>query len=173
MGQNVIYSCSYTTRVKTADRVKISSFLANKICSGALKHGKTSQYLADSLTVTEEKTTAQIFDLVGNWLTIPDIAELLDIKVTRVHSLIAERALLALRDPETQVRKVPELFFREEHVLESLKGTLIVLQDAGFSDEEAITWLFTEDESLPGRPIDALHQGRKTEIRRRASALAW
>jgi len=26
---------------------------------------------------------------------------------------------------------------------------------------------------LPGRPIDALRDGRKTEIRRRAQALAW
>lgn len=123
--------------------------------------------------MTEENSTAQIFDLVGNWLTIPDIAEALDLKVTRVHNLISERALLALRDPESGVRKVPALFMKEDRPLESLKGTLVVLDDAGFSDEEAITWLFTEDDTLPGRPIDALHEGRKTEIRRRASALAW
>jgi type IIA topoisomerase, A subunit len=48
-----------------------------------------------------------------------------------------------------------------------------VLKDAGFSDEEAITWLYTADDSLPGRPIDALINGQKTEIRRRAQALAW
>ncbi|NKX51550.1 DNA-binding protein, partial [Arthrobacter deserti] len=41
------------------------------------------------------------------------------------------------------------------------------------NDEEILRWLFTEDESLPGRPIDALREGRKTEIRRRAQALAW
>lgn len=123
--------------------------------------------------MTEENSTAQIFDLVGNWLTIPDIAEALDLKVTRVHNLISERALLALRNPESGVRKVPALFMKEDRPLESLKGTLVVLDDAGFSDEEAITWLFTEDDTLPGRPIDALHEGRKTEIRRRASALAW
>ena len=51
--------------------------------------------------------------------------------------------------------------------------TLESLLDAGFSDEEALRWLFTEDESLPGRPIDALRDGRRTEIRRRAQALAW
>lgn len=111
--------------------------------------------------------------LVGDWLTIPDISEMLDLKVTRVHNLIADRNLLAVRDPETNVRKVPALFMREDRVLESLKGTLVVLDDAGFTDEEAITWLYTEDDSLPGRPIDALIDGRKTEIRRRASALAW
>lgn len=123
--------------------------------------------------MTEENTLAQTFELVGEWLTIPEIAEKLDLIVTRVHNLISENALLALRDPETNVRKVPALFMNGDHVLESLKGTLTVLKDAGFEDEEAIVWLYTNDDSLPGRPIDALHDGRKTEIRRRASALAW
>lgn len=123
--------------------------------------------------MTDLKTTPEIFDLVGDWLTIPDVAEALDLKVTRVHNLISDRALLALRDPHSDVRKVPALFLREDKPLESLKGTLVVLADAGFSDEEAISWLYTEDKSLPGRPIDALIDGRKTEIRRRASALAW
>lgn len=123
--------------------------------------------------VSEEKTTPEVIALVGDWLTIPDIAEMLDLKVTRVHTLISDRSLLAVRDPETNVRKVPALFMRENRVLESLKGTLTVLDDSGFTDEEAIVWLYTEDDSLPGRPIDALINGRKTEIRRRASALAW
>lgn len=123
--------------------------------------------------MTDDKTTPEVMSLVGNWLTIPDIAEALNLKVTRVHNLLSDGTLLALRDPETGVRKVPALFMREDRVLESLKGTLSVLKDAGFSDEEAIVWLFTQDDSLPGRPIDALIEGRKTEIRRRASALAW
>ena len=116
---------------------------------------------------------AQTFALVGDWVTIHDIAQALDLKVTRVHNLISDGTLIALRDPETNVRKVPALFLNGSRVLESLKGTLVVLKDSGFSDEEAIVWLYTEDESLPGRPIDALIDGRKTEIRRRAQALAW
>nr|WP_156265404.1 Rv2175c family DNA-binding protein [Rothia koreensis] len=113
-----------------------------------------------------------MFDLVGEWTTIPEIAETLDVKVTRVHTLITEGQLIAVRDQEG-VRRVPALFMREDGVLDSLKGTLTVLKDSGFDDEEAIRWLYTEDESLPGRPIDALHEGKKTEIRRRAQALAW
>ncbi|WP_394941318.1 Rv2175c family DNA-binding protein [Psychromicrobium sp. YIM B11713] len=111
--------------------------------------------------------------LVTEWLPLPDVAALLDIPVTRVHSLISDRSLLAFRIGERKIRSVPAEFFVENDVLDSLKGTLVVLSDAGFSDEEAISWLFTEDESLPGRPIDALKAGRKTEIRRRAQALAW
>ena len=121
--------------------------------------------------MSSEKTV-QTFALVGDWVTIPDIAEALDLKVTRVHNLISDGTLVALREPDTNVRKVPALFLNGDHVLESLKGTLVVLKDAGFSDEEAITWLYTADDSLPGRPIDSLINGQKTEIRRRAQALA-
>ena len=92
--------------------------------------------------MSSEKTV-QTFALVGDWVTIPDIAEALDLKVTRVHNLISDGTLVALREPDTNVRKVPALFLNGDHVLESLKGTLVVLKDAGFSDEEAITWLYT------------------------------
>ncbi|GGJ62521.1 hypothetical protein GCM10007173_21780 [Glutamicibacter ardleyensis] len=71
------------------------------------------------------------------------------------------------------MRSIPADFVLDGAVVESLKGTLSVLLDAAYSDEEAITWLFTEDESLPGTPMNALRTGRKTEIRRRAQALAW
>ncbi len=129
--------------------------------------------------MTEEKdinqapASTQTFNLVADWLTIPEIAEQLCLKVTRVHQMIADRALLALRHPETGVRMVPELFIDQAGPLKALKGTITVLEHGGFNDQEAITWLFTEDTTLPGRPIDALIQGRKTEIRRRAAALAW
>jgi hypothetical protein len=122
--------------------------------------------------VNSNENIAELFDLVGEWTTIPEIAETLDVKVTRVHTLITEGQLIAVRDQEG-VRRVPALFMREDGVLDSLKGTLTVLKDSGFDDEEAIRWLYTQDESLPGRPIDALHEGKKTEIRRRAQALAW
>lgn len=111
--------------------------------------------------------------LVGDWLPLPDVAQLLDVSITKVHGLLDERALAALRIGERRIRSVPAAFFQDGHVVESLKGTIAVLADAGFSDEELIGWLFTPDESLRGRPIDALREGRKTEIRRRAQLLAW
>ncbi len=111
--------------------------------------------------------------LVSEWLPLPDVSELLGVSVTKVHSLLEGRALLALRIGERKIRSVPAAFFMDGKILDSLKGTLVVLGDAAFSDEEAIVWLFTEDDSLPGRPVDALREGRKTEIRRRAQALGW
>jgi hypothetical protein len=104
---------------------------------------------------------------------LPDVAQLLDVSITKVHGLLDERALAALRIGERRIRSVPAAFIQDGHVVDSLKGTIVVLADAGFSDEELIVWLFTPEDSLRGRPIDALRDGRKTEIRRRAQLLAW
>lgn len=112
-------------------------------------------------------------NLVSEWLPLPDVAERLGCTVTKVHGLLDERALVAARVGEKNVRSIPALFLDGNAIVDSLKGTIAVLGDAGFSDEELIGWLFTPDESLRGRPIDALREGRKTEIRRRAQILAW
>jgi hypothetical protein len=50
---------------------------------------------------------------------------------------------------------------------------LTLLRDAGYSDEEALRWLTTPDETLPGTPLQALHENRATEIKRRAQALGF
>lgn len=115
----------------------------------------------------------EIEKLVGQWLNLPAVAEALDIDIRQVHRLLDERALISLRIGERNVRSIPADFIQDGLVVESLKGTLSVLKDSAFSDEESIVWLFTEDESLPGTPMNALRTGRKTEIRRRAQALGW
>jgi hypothetical protein len=116
---------------------------------------------------------SDIENVVSEWLPLPDVAERLGCAITKVHGLLDERALVAARVGERNIRSVPALFLDGDHLVDSLKGTIAVLADAGFSDDELIVWLFTPDESLGGRPIDALRAGRKTEIRRRAQILAW
>lgn len=73
--------------------------------------------------VTSNENTENLFDLVGQWLSLPDVAETLDLKVTRVHALISEGALLAVRDAEG-VRRIPALFLREDRVLEDRKSVV-------------------------------------------------
>ena len=68
--------------------------------------------------------------------------------------------------------RVPAVFLVDGHPLASLRGTIIVLQDAGFSDDEAIDWLLSEEDSIGSAPIDALRAGRKSEVRRVAQTLA-
>ncbi len=105
------------------------------------------------------------------WLTIPELVEVLGITRSQVRRLIEDRALLATR--VDGVLKVPAAFVVGNEPLGELRGTIVVLGDAGFSDDEAIHWLLTEEDSLGVRPIDALRAGRKAEVRRVAQALGF
>ena len=104
------------------------------------------------------------------WLTIPDLVDRLGLGVSRVRRLIEDRHLAAKR--VDGVLKVPAAFLRDGEPIAELRGTLIVLGDAGFDDEAAVDWLIAEDESLGTAPIEALRAGRKAEVRRVAQALA-
>lgn len=112
-------------------------------------------------------------DLVSDWLTLPDVAERTGLDVGKVRRLLQDRLLVAVRRGERNVLSVPALLLADGGPLPELRGTLTVLADSGYDDEAAIRWLFTPDDSLPGTPVDALRAGRKTEVRRRAQALAF
>ncbi|EFC79428.1 Rv2175c family DNA-binding protein [Parafrankia sp. EUN1f] len=106
-----------------------------------------------------------------DWLTLPDVADALAVPVTRVRQMVRDRTLLAKR--LDGVLKVPALFIQDGAVLKGLPGLLTVLSDAGYSDDEALDWLFREDPSLPGTPISAMVENRGKEVRRRAQALGF
>jgi hypothetical protein len=109
-------------------------------------------------------------DAPRQWLTIPDLVDILGLGVGRVRRLIEDRQLAAMRIDG--VLKVPADFIRDGEPLRELRGTLILLADDGFSDDEAIAWLLEPDDTLGIAPIDALRAGRKAEVRRVAQALA-
>lgn len=113
--------------------------------------------------------------LVGDWLTVPDLADRLRLRLADARSLIEDRHLLAAKVGPRRILKVPAAFIDEDGPLPSLKGTFTVLADSGLDDDEVLEWLFTPDPSLPveGAPIDSLRAGHKTEIRRRAMELAF
>lgn len=103
-------------------------------------------------------------------MNIPDAAERIGVAVTRVHALLQEGKLIAvLRD---DIPQVPERFFEDDEVARFVPGVLALLADGGYSKEETLEWLFAEDESLPGRPVDALHGHLAREVMRRAQAMA-
>jgi hypothetical protein len=110
--------------------------------------------------------------LVGEWLTLPDVALQLDIPAARVKQLLRERKLLAATRPAGKLA-VPAAFLDGQQVVKGLPGTLTLLFDCGFDDEDALRWLFTSDDTLPGTPIGALAENRHTEVNRRAQALAF
>ena len=110
--------------------------------------------------------------LVGEWLSLPDVAGQLGIPVGRVKQLLRDRKLLAVNRPEGTLA-VPAAFLDGDQVVKGLCGTLTLLFDCGFDEPDALRWLFTSDESLPGTPIEALAEHRGTEVNRRAQALAY
>ena len=105
------------------------------------------------------------------WLTVPDLVELLDLSPGKVHRLIEDRHLLAVRRDKVLV--VPEEFVHEGEPLKDLRGTLMLLADDGFTDDEAMQWMLELNELLGVSPIAALRAGRKAEVRRVAQALAF
>jgi hypothetical protein len=110
-------------------------------------------------------------DLVADWLTVPDVGELLGIDVTRVRQLVRDRELVAVR--RDGVLLVPAGLVQDGRVLKGLPGLLTLLGDARYTDDEVLRWLYTPDDSLPGRPVDALRENRGTEVKRRAQALGF
>ena len=48
-----------------------------------------------------------------------------------------------------------------------------LLRDCRYSDPEIVDWLFREDETLPGTPIQNLRDNRGTEIKRRAQVAGF
>jgi hypothetical protein len=110
--------------------------------------------------------------IVGDWLTIPEVADRLGLPASRVKQLLRDRKLLAVQRP-SGVFSVPAACLDGDQVVRGLHGTLTLLFDCGFDEAETLRWLFTADESLPGTPIQAIAEHRGTEVNRRAQALAF
>ena len=108
---------------------------------------------------------------VGEWLTVPDVAERLGVPVPRVHQLLREGGLVGVRTGG--VLRVPAGFLADGAVVKGLSGVLTLLRDGGYGDDEAIRWLHTADDSLPGTPVEALRANRGREVKRRAQALGF
>lgn len=92
--------------------------------------------------------------------------------VTRVFHMLREHQLIAItRDG---VKYLPERFLADDgHLIKFVPGVIALLSDGGYTDEEIFQYLFTEDDSLPGRPVDALHGHLAREVMRRAQSMAF
>ena len=101
---------------------------------------------------------------------LPDVAKQFGVSVTRVHQMLRDHQLLAVR--RDGVIGVPEVFFVDDGtaVVRWLSGLITVMRDAKYTDEEILEWMFPEDECLPGTPAAALHGPLAREVLRRAQA---
>lgn len=105
------------------------------------------------------------------FVTIADLVERLAITPGRVHRLIEDHHLAAVRIEG--VLKVPAEFLGDDGPLKSLRGTILALLDAGFNDVEAVAWLLADNDEIGERPIAALRAGRKSAVRRATQSLAF
>ncbi|MFT4147886.1 MAG: Rv2175c family DNA-binding protein [Micrococcaceae bacterium] len=122
-----------------------------------------------------DENNKKLDELVDSWLTIGAVSEELGTTVPRVKSLVDRRTLIGVKRGDPEIFSIPALFIKDGKPLDNLKGTLNLLHDVGYSDAEAIAWLFTEEDSLDHqKPIDVLVDGTfKTQVRRVIQALAW
>ncbi|UFU01629.1 DNA-binding protein [Ruania suaedae] len=114
----------------------------------------------------------------SDWLSIPEVAEALGVRLRDVRTMLAERRLLAVRRGDNEAWAIPAgLLTRVDdggaQPLASLRGTLVQLGDAGMSDEECMTWLYSPNDELGEPPIEALRAGRIHAVRRAAQPLAF
>lgn len=120
----------------------------------------------------DESTLREVDELVGRWLTVPDVADVLGCDVPRVRSMLDDRQLVGVRRGRPRVLSVPAALVEPEP-LPGLAGTLTVLSDSGHDDLEALRWLFTPEETLGESPAAHLRAGHKAQVRRLAQALAF
>ena len=104
------------------------------------------------------------------WLTVPEVGQRLGLSPGQVHRLVEEHSLLGKKIDG--IFRIPESFLGEDEPVKDVRGTIIVLLDGGFPPDRALEWILDHHDELGTSPIDAIRQGRKTEVRRVAQVLA-
>jgi hypothetical protein len=115
----------------------------------------------------------ELDELTAKWLTLPGLADMLGVPVGKVRQLLREGRLVAIERGQPPVKHVPAEFVASGQLVKGLAGALTVLRDAGYDDAQAVRWLLTHDDGIPGRPVDAMAEGRDTAVKRRAQVLAF
>ena len=107
-------------------------------------------------------------------LPLPDVAERTGLDILAVRQLIKDGQVLSSRRPEDNVLCVLADQIDDDGLpVKHLPAVITLLRDNGYGDEEALAWLTTPDDSLPGTPLQNLRDNRGTEIKRRAQAMAY
>ncbi len=124
------------------------------------------------MCVSENTPEDALATLIDEWMDWKATAAELGVTVSKVRTLIREHQLAAAVPAPGAGQQVPAELVMDGEIVKGVPGLLTLFSDGGWDDREKLTWLFTPDDSLPGRPIDALRENRGSEVKRRAQALA-
>ena len=107
-------------------------------------------------------------------LPLPDVAERTGLDIVAVRQLLKDGKVLAVRRDPDNILCIPADQLDDEGLpVKHLPAVITLLRDGRYSDDEALRWLTTADESIPGTPLQALRENRGTEIKRRAQAMGF
>ncbi|MDG2497139.1 MAG: Rv2175c family DNA-binding protein [Aquiluna sp.] len=110
-----------------------------------------------------------IEEKVSSWLSIDEVAQMLEISPGKVRRLIDEKYLFSHRVNKQPM--IPADIIVDGEPLSSIHGTLVLLADLGMGDEEAIAWLYEVNPELGTEPMTSLLAGHKAPVRRAAQGL--
>lgn len=105
-------------------------------------------------------------------LTFPAVAQALGVPVNRIHQYVRDGHLVAVRNGEG-ARCVPAEFVQDGVVVKSLHSVITMLRDAHFDDDEIVEWMFRDDDTLAGCPIEALRSNRSSAVKRLAQVAGY
>ncbi len=110
--------------------------------------------------------------MITDWLDWKAAGVALGVPTSRIGQLVKEHQLAAAVPKDGEGQQVPAELIMDGEIVKGVPGLLTLLHDGGYDDREILTWMFTPDDSLPGRPIDALRENRGSEVKRRAQAMS-
>ena len=125
-----------------------------------------------SENTAEDTPEDDLATLIPDWLDWKATSAELGVSVSKVRQLIREHHLAAAVPSPGAGQQVPAELVMDGEIVKGVPGLLTLFADGGWDDREMLAWLFTPDDSLPGRPIDALRENRGSEVKRRAQAIA-
>lgn len=117
--------------------------------------------------------TQTLTDLLADerLLSLAEVGEQFNVPRTKIGDYLNQNKLAAVRRGPS--RLIPAALIRDlDAPSKFVAGAITVLADGGYTDEEILVYLFTPDDTLPGRPVDALHGHGAREVIRRAQSMA-
>ena len=129
--------------------------------------------MRETMGHVETTETPDLNELIAEWLDWSQAGDQLHVSVSKVRQLIREHQLAAAVPAAGAGQQIPAELIMDGEIVKGVPGLLTVLHDTGYDDRAILRWLFTPDDTLPGRPIDALRENRGSEVKRRAQAMGF